>query len=38
MNGYQTIGLTTIIILFVAVWFAFCISRADKDNNDEQLN
>ena len=38
MNGYQTTGLTTIIILFVAVWFVFCISRADKDNNDEQLN
>ena len=37
MNEYQTIGLTTITILFVAVWFVFCISRADKDN-DEQLN
>ena len=40
MNGYQTIGTITIILLFVAIWFFFCISRAGKkiEDNDEQLN
>jgi hypothetical protein len=36
MNGYQTIGLTVVLILFFAVWLIFCISRAEQDVNEDQ--
>jgi heme/copper-type cytochrome/quinol oxidase subunit 2 len=36
MNGYQITGVTTIILLFVAVWFIFCIRRAERESNEDQ--
>ena len=41
MNGYQITAITTIILLFIAVWFIFCIKNAEKESNednDEFLN